>query len=565
MIEKSRGDRDRANIATGEWNGQQVEYFTDRVIIKLAPPAADEAGRTRSFEEIYYDLVQDIPGGELKRPPSATGRMVCTIAPEADPREVASKLSQRDDVAWAEPDVVDHAALVPSDTRLADQWGLTTMGAQGAWDLETGASTVLIGIIDSGISMAATGGLDHPDLNSSRYTLGTDFVDGGTPRDLNGHGTHVVGIAAAEGNNSEGVAGMNWGSPVHICRTLDAGGNGSSADFADAVEEIVDAAVAQGRKAVVNYSGGGAHNQTKRDAAQYAHDHGMILCAATGNDNAGPVIFPAAYSVDFDGVIAVGSTDANDTVSSFSNVGPEVTVVAPGRGILSTMPTYAVDIPADLNYDELDGTSMATPYVSGVVALMWSRHPGFTNTRIRQCLTDTAVKLGAGDFDNAWGFGRVDAEAAVRCGDVLFPPFTRFTNITLFTRFTPRTLFTPITAFTRFTPFTPRTVFTPITMFTRFTLRTPFTVGPDPFGGLVQPFVRFGNTILDPADLDIRRFEELAEAAEALEQVGVRGIHEVATAEPERLGEALGVDADQASGLVEAAQARLRSLAGPVA
>ena len=67
-------------------------------------------------------------------------------------------------------------------------------------------------------------------------------------------------------------------------------------------------------------------------------------------------------------------------MSSFSNVGPEVTVVAPGRGILSTMPTYGVTIPAALNYDTLDGTSMATPLVSGLVALMWSRHPGFTNT-----------------------------------------------------------------------------------------------------------------------------------------------------------------------------------------
>jgi subtilisin family serine protease len=199
---------------------------------------------------------------------------------------------------------------------------------------------VLIGIIDSGISMSTAGALDHPDLNQAgRYILGTDFVDGGTPRDLHGHGTHVAGIAAAESNNAQGVSGMNWGTNVYICRTLDAGGNGSSADFADAVEEIVDYAVANSLKAVINYSAGGAANQTKQDAAQYADDLGMILCAATGNDSAGPVIYPAAYSTMFDGVIAVGSTDSNDTVSSFSNVGPEVTVVAPGRGILSTMPT----------------------------------------------------------------------------------------------------------------------------------------------------------------------------------------------------------------------------------
>jgi subtilisin len=80
------------------------------------------------------------------------------------------------------------------------------------------------------------------------------------------------------------------------------------------VEEIVDYAVAHSMKAVINYSGGGAASNAKRDACQYAHDRGMIVCAATGNDNAGPVIWPAAYSADFDGVIAVGSNDSNDTV-----------------------------------------------------------------------------------------------------------------------------------------------------------------------------------------------------------------------------------------------------------
>ena len=281
----------------------------------------------------------------------------------------------------------------------------------------------MIGIIDSGISMLAAGGLDHPDLNdASRITLGTDFVDGGTPRDLNGHGTHVVGIAAAAGNNASGVAGMNWGSRVYITRTLDADGNGSSADLADAIEEITDFAVASGLKAVINYSGGGPANQTKLDACNYASSRGMILCAAAGNDFGGPVIWPAAYSTTVPGVIAVGSTTDTDAVSNFSNVGPEVTVVAPGSGILSTMPTYAVTIPGGVNFGTLNGTSMATPLVTGLAALMWSKNPGKTNASIKQCLIDTAVKLGAGSFDNAWGNGRVDAEAALKCVDPIFVP-----------------------------------------------------------------------------------------------------------------------------------------------
>ena len=212
---------------------------------------------------------------------------------------------------------------------------------------------------------------------------------------------------------------MNWASPVYICRTLDTTGNGSSADFADAVEEITDYAVANNLHAVINYSGGGAANLTKQEACQYAQARGVLLCAATGNDNAGPVIWPAAYSTTIDNVIAVGSTDANDMVSSFSNVGPEVTVVAPGRGILSTMPTYDVTIPAALNYDYLDGTSMATPLVTGLVSLMWSRHPGFTY-RDPELPDQHGGQAGAGNLQQCLGqrTGGGRGRAALRRSDL---------------------------------------------------------------------------------------------------------------------------------------------------
>ena len=347
--------------------------------------------------------------------------------------------------------------------------------------------------------------------------------------------------------------GVNWGSQVYVCRTLDANGNGSSASFAAAVEEIVDYAVANSLKAVINYSGGGAPSNAKRDACQYVQDHGMILCAATGNDDAGPVIFPAAYSTELAGVIAVGSTDQDDSVSSFSNVGPEVTVVAPGRGIMSTMPTYAVGIPGALSYDTLDGTSMATPFVTGLVALMWSRHPGFSNQRIRDCLIQGAVKLGPGDFDDTWGFGRISAADALRCGDFVFPNITHFT-------FPPVTLRTPFTKFTLvpFTKFTliPRTHFTRFTPFTR-----PFTPGPGP-DPLVQPFVRFGGTVFAPEELTLGRFEEYGELAGALASMGLDGIDQLACADVRALARALGVEPEDAAPLVESAQDNLRRLAG---
>lgn len=408
-------------IAEGRWQRATVEYFPRRLIIKLKTPAdaGEHAEMVRSAESIASEA-----GGSLVRGPSHTGRIVVELGEGAMALDVAKSFTKRDDVDYAEPDVVDHAALIPNDTRYAEQWALPMVNAPDAWDLETGATSVVIGIIDSGISMSPGGALDHPDLNdATRITLGTDFVDGDTPRDMNGHGTHVVGIAAGAGNNATGVAGMNWGSRLYICRTLDANGNGSSADFADAVEEITDFAVANGLKAVINYSGGGPPNATKLDACNYASSRGMLLCAATGNDNAGPVIWPAAYSTTVPGVIAVGSTTSADAVSGFSNVGPEVTVVAPGSGILSAMPTYPVTIPGAVNFGVLDGTSMATPLVSGLAALMWSKNPGKTNAAIKQCLIDSAVKLGTGSFNNAWGNGRVDAQAALKCVEPLIGPF----------------------------------------------------------------------------------------------------------------------------------------------
>ncbi|WP_062383329.1 S8 family peptidase [Demequina iriomotensis] len=418
VLPPSDEGRDR-EVAQGEWGGETVEYLPRRVIVKFKRPDGLEALAATAVRAA--EVAEELEGATVLRAPSPTGRVVIDVGEGADALEVAARLAEGDAVEYAEPDVVDHACIVPNDTRYPNQWALPKVNAPGAWDRETGKPTVVIGIIDSGISMTAGGALDHPDLSdASRIVLGTDFVDGGTPRDLNGHGTHVAGIAAGLGNNSTGIAGMNWGSRVYVCRTLDAAGNGSSADFADAVEEITDFAVANGLKAVINYSGGGGANQTKLDACNYASSRGMILCAAAGNDNGGPVIWPAAYSTTVTGVIAVGSTDSADNVSTFSNHGPEVTVVAPGTAILSAMPTYTVTIPAGTTFGTLNGTSMATPLVSGLVGLMWSKNSSKTHASIKQCLIDTAVELGAGTFDNAWGHGRVDAEEAVKCVEPIF-------------------------------------------------------------------------------------------------------------------------------------------------
>ena len=429
MIDEDNPNGSTIETAKGTYKRKRITYVARRVIVKLAPPEGES-----SMDTAVDTVLAATEGARVLRPANQHGRMVLLIPEGQSVATCATRLSGSANVEYAEPDVVDHVQVVPTDPRYPQQWALPKVNAEDAWNLETGANNVVIGVIDSGISMSG-GVLDHDDLSTAgRITLGTDFIDGGTPRDLNGHGTHVAGIAAAAGNNGAGIAGMNWNSPIYICRTLDANGSGSSADFADAVEEITDYAVANGLKAVINYSGGGGANLTKQNACQYASDNGMLLVAATGND-AGPVIWPAAYSTSITGVVAVGSTDSNDAVSSFSNVGPEVTVVAPGGSIHSTTPTYSVRPTLPVNYGTMSGTSMATPLVSGLAALMWSRHPGFTNEKIKTCLKDTAVELGSGSFHSSWGHGRVDALAALKCGDVVVLPVpTRIVTCTPRTR-----------------------------------------------------------------------------------------------------------------------------------
>ena len=195
---------------------------------------------------------------KLVRAPSSTGRALYATDIDDIPA-LARRLSKHPAVAFAEPDFVDRGALVPDDPRLPEQWALRRIHAIPAWYRATGVTDGLVlGIVDSGIAMATDGSLNHPDLDDhNRYILGTDYVDGGDPRDRHGHGTHVTGIAAAETSNGEGVAGINWRTPAYICRVFDEDNSGFASDFADAVEEIVDYAIYNGLRAILNYSGSG--------------------------------------------------------------------------------------------------------------------------------------------------------------------------------------------------------------------------------------------------------------------------------------------------------------------
>lgn len=314
--------------------------------------------------------------------------------------ETIARLLARGDVEFATPNHLITAMGDPNDPFFSFQWSLKQFGdvdidATDAWDTYAGGSNITIAIIDSGVD------LDHPDLQAS-IVPGYDFVnDDSVPDDDNGHGTHVAGIAAAVGNNGVGIAGISWRAGIMPLKILNAGGSGNTFDLSDAVHYAVD----NGAR-VINLSVGAQGtkwpcNWPEVDAAfNYAVSHGVLLVVAAGNGGQSNVNCPGAY----DQVMAVGSTDSGDERSSFSNYGPRLDIAAPGSFIYSTVPG---------GYGYNSGTSMATPHVAGLAALLWSLAPSLTDSQIRDLIQNTAEDLGSAGWDQFFGYGRIDAGRAM--------------------------------------------------------------------------------------------------------------------------------------------------------
>jgi subtilisin family serine protease len=328
-----------------------------------------------------------------------------SVKPGQELAEVAA-LRSDPNVLYAEPDYIARAQpTIPNDPYYGSQWGLPQIGAPLAWDMTTGSSAVIIAIVDTGIY------LEHEDFNfncAGKLTAARwNFVAGNAyPDDDNGHGTHVAGIAAACGNNGIGVAGVAWGARLMPVKVLDSGGNGYYSDVAAGITYAVN----NGAK-VVNLSLGGlSDDYTLASAVQYAHDHGVLVVAAAGNCAQdgyqcsylyNPIMYPAAYPA----VLAVAATDSGDNWASFSEYQPYVGVAAPGVSIYSTL--------RGGGYGPMTGTSMATPHVSGLAALLWSLAPALTVDQVESIIESTADDLGAPGKDDYFGYGRINAGRAL--------------------------------------------------------------------------------------------------------------------------------------------------------
>lgn len=297
------------------------------------------------------------------------------------------------------------ALFVPNDPFFTDgrDYGDSLIGAEAAWDRTLGTTAVKVGITDTGINKA------HADLpwSGGRVTASKDCIDRKADvADGNGHGSHVTGIAAGTTNNGVGVAGVGQSSVI-VAQVLNAAGSGSDASVACGVDFVR----AQGGH-VVSMSLGASSNLSATAAAIRAFWNGGaggLVVAASGNGGctgSGCVDFPGRMAE----VLAVGAVDSGKDRASFSDGGPELDLVAPGVGVWST---WKKCFGSANCYASLSGTSMATPHVAGVAALVWSANATMSAQQVFDRLTATAEDLGAAGWDSGYGHGMVRADRAV--------------------------------------------------------------------------------------------------------------------------------------------------------
>ncbi len=345
--------------------------------------------RRRATQETINQCIQSL-GAEIQSYIEELEVYILNVSPGRVVQSVI-ELNACPDIRYAEPNyLVQITDVIPNDSSWGLQYGLVNIRAPQGWEIATGSSAVRIAILDTGIDRT------HPDL-ANKILTGYDFVnDDNNPQDDNGHGTHVAGIAAAISNNGVGVAGVSWGARLVPVKVLNSAGGGSYANVAEGIIWATDRGAH-----VINLSlGGSSPSVTLQDAVDYAVSQGVVVVAASGNSGSNFVLYPARYS----NVIAVAATDSSNTRAGFSNYGPEVDLSAPGVSIYSTSLG---------GYMNRNGTSMAAGYVSGLAAILRGSSNLSSPSAIAQQMQNTALDLGLPGWDDFYGYGLIQMDAAI--------------------------------------------------------------------------------------------------------------------------------------------------------
>lgn len=331
-------------------------------------------------------------------------------------KERIKKLFSSDDEVVVNPQPLTNTAstqvsnpirIQAQDPLTQNQWYLKTLNMEQVWnDYGVGKSGVTVAVLDTGVDY------DHPDL-VGRVIKGPDYVDRDLdPKDMHGHGTHVAGIITAGLNNQEGISGMAPNVKILAIRVLDAKGSGSLFNIAKGIAYAANNGAKVINMSLGSPSGGSTMRTLANFLSKYAEARGALIIAAAGNSG-GAIGFPAAAS-EF---LSVGAVNEDKYIASFSNRGKELDVVAPGVQITSTFPTYEVtanQLGLPHNYATLNGTSMATPMVSALAAMLWSQNPYLKPSEVRERIESSATDLGSIGVDELYGYGLINPTLALQ-------------------------------------------------------------------------------------------------------------------------------------------------------
>jgi serine protease len=419
------------------------KYLPGEVIIKMKSSVQLKLGKTTAGAAAtgiasLDKLVNRFQGADLKpifpdhTRPTTPGGVDLTqfyrlhYRDESDPRSVAKVLQSTGAIEYAEPHFIRYVNFIPNDTYYGQQWHLRKIKADSAWDVTEGDSSIIIGIIDTGVDW------HHPDLQRNIWhnphpgqnpnfpadSVGWDFGGlNGTPdnnpdEDRPDHGTAIAGIASAVTNNGIGVAGVGFKCKIMAVKASQDNSRPTANDppyNTYGYEGMVYAA--DNGASVINASWGGpGYSQSEQEIINYVTSKGALVVAAAGNSGSDEPFYPAGYAH----VLAVAATDSTDHRSIWgsasSNYGPHVGVSSPGTDILSTWKTSS-----GTPYVFIDGTSPSTPIVSGTAALIKTLHPSWTPDQIGEQIRVTANpidNLNPG-YEKQLGLGRVNAFRAV--------------------------------------------------------------------------------------------------------------------------------------------------------
>ncbi len=402
-----------------------AKYAEDEIIVKFkAGINAAEIGKIHGklgASEIYTSR-----RGGFKR---------IKILSMATVKEMIDLYRANPEVEYAEPNYIYHAFMVPNDPYYSYQWHMPSISVESAWDLATGQG-ILVGIIDTGVGYENYGSYGlAPDLAGTTFIPGYDFVNNDShANDDEGHGTHVTGTVTQATNNSLAVAGVAFNCSIMPIKVLDSNGDGWTTDIADGIYYAADNGCQ-----IINMSlGGPSGSSTLQNAVQYADAAGVTIIVAAGNAGTSTPQYPAAYPE----CISVTAVRYDNTLAPYSSYGSTVDITAPGGdlnvdqngdgygdGVLQQ--TFEKPNYTDWGLWFYHGTSMAAPHVTGVAAMIMEAAGGsLTPQEARNILEGTATDLGASGWDQYYGWGKVNAYAAVveAQGGGQYPPVANFSG-----------------------------------------------------------------------------------------------------------------------------------------